>query len=61
MTNKEIEAIVNRMYQHAQYRQRDNDYAKLMKYVEQLERHNYGLRQQVSNLKERAEKMYRCI
>lgn len=61
MTNKEIEAVVNRMYQHAQYAQRDEDYGKLMQYLEQIERRNCGLQQQVANMRERAEKMYRCI
>lgn len=59
MENKEVNTSLRTLYGNGNYDGCFDDYKKVSNYIEKLEREIFGLRKQVSNLKEKEEKAYR--
>lgn len=53
-----IKSKLDRLYLNTHYDVSNYDYEKVVEYIEKLERENFGLRQQVTNLREKDEKRW---
>lgn len=56
MRNKEVEtSLLNLTYAMGYYENRSSEIKKITDYIDRLERENFGLRQKVSNMREKEE------